>query len=163
MEPAEAQDPSKLDASRAGAPTVRDPLGRELQKWIQCTKCEKWRKIPYSIDTETQIPEDWSCANNVWDDGFALCSVPQQLSDDEIDAVLQLQEEQLGAAEAAAAQAPLLHRDEYAATHDDASLYDDDDYEDNSRRHKKTNGRWARSWAWAWAWCTWKRPRTSRG
>lgn len=39
-------------------PVQYDRLGRELQKWIQCNKCEKWRKVPYGLD-DGEIPEEW--------------------------------------------------------------------------------------------------------
>jgi hypothetical protein len=134
----------------AMAPAV-DRLGRELQKWIQCTKCMKWRKVPYTLD-DALISEDWTCLNNVWDDAHASCDIDQQLSDDEIDSILQYQADQLEAAEraqaaAAAAQAAVLHEPtmhELAASYDDPSAYDDDDYEEGSRRNKRTNGRWGR-------------------
>jgi hypothetical protein len=131
------------------APAV-DRLGRDLQKWIQCTKCMKWRKVPYTLE-DSQIPEDWTCLNNVWDDVHASCDIEQQLSDDEIDAILQYQADQLEAAERAVAAAaaaavvmaePAMH--ELAASYDDPSAYDDDDYEEGSRRNKRTNGRWGR-------------------
>ncbi|MGA1531177.1 MAG: cysteine-tryptophan domain-containing zinc finger protein [Kiritimatiellia bacterium] len=73
--------------------------GRELQKWIQCCKCEKWRKVPYSIDEE-QIPDSWTCQDNLWDSVYNSCEVDQELSDDKIDEILAVQGEQ----ELAAAQ-----------------------------------------------------------
>lgn len=26
---------------------------KDLQKWVQCCACEKWRKVPYSVRLET--------------------------------------------------------------------------------------------------------------
>lgn len=64
---ADPSDPA-ADAAAAVAAALRglpqhvpvqyDRLGRELQKWIQCNKCEKWRKVPYGLD-DGDIPEEW--------------------------------------------------------------------------------------------------------
>ena len=130
-----------------------DRLGREMQKWIQCTSCLKWRRVPYTLD-DSQISEDWTCVNNIWDTAHASCDISQELSDDAIDAILQYQADQLVAAEraameaaaeaAAAAHAAEAPMHELAAAYDDPSAYDDDDYEEGSRKNKRTNGRWGR-------------------
>ena len=124
-----------------------DQIGRELQKWTQCAACEKWRKIPYTVDDD-QLPDDWTCAQNVWDSKYSTCDMPQQLTNDEIDSILQLQAEQLEAAEqaaAAAAAVAVVHDQpyEYAASYDDPNAYDDEDYDEGNRR-KKSGGRWSR-------------------
>lgn len=59
-------------------PVQYDRLGRELQKWIQCNKCEKWRKVPYGLD-DRDIPEEWQCKDNVWDAQYNSCDVQQQV------------------------------------------------------------------------------------
>lgn len=87
------------------------------QKWVQCAKCNLWRKVCFSPETlsldqwlhftqsdrqpqglcwlqvpftlhDEDISEDWECANNVWDKAYASCSIPQALSDNEIDNIL---------------------------------------------------------------------------
>ncbi len=45
-------------------PVQYDRLGRELQKWIQCNKCEKWRKVPYGLD-DGDIPEEWQVSSRL--------------------------------------------------------------------------------------------------
>jgi hypothetical protein len=47
--------------------------------------------VPYDLNDE-DIPEDWTCENNVWDEEHQSCSVPQALSDEQIDEILALQE-----------------------------------------------------------------------
>ncbi len=32
----------------------------EIQEWVQCVTCSKWRKIPSGVDSKS-LPEDWSC------------------------------------------------------------------------------------------------------
>ena len=50
-------------------------------------------QVPYTLVDE-DIPDDWSCADNVWDPGHRSCDVPQALSDERIDEIL-LQQVQL--------------------------------------------------------------------
>lgn len=80
-------DAAMADAAGAAAalrglpqqvPVQYDRLGRELQKWIQCSRCEKWRKVPYGLNDE-DIPEEWQCRDNVWDVQFNSCNVQQQV------------------------------------------------------------------------------------
>ena len=80
------EDAGHADTKPSPIVPAVDRLGRELQKWIQCIKCGKWRKVPYTLD-DADIPEDWACMHNVWDGAHASCDIAQQLSDDEIDAI----------------------------------------------------------------------------
>lgn len=122
-----------LQALETKSPVPTDVLGRELQKWIQCCKCEKWRKVPYSID-EDQIPDNWICDDNVWDSAYNSCEVKQELSDDKIDEILALQGEQELAY--AQGQSPLPnHQTSYE------NMYDYDAFEDSSKRGGKKNNR----------------------
>lgn len=59
-------------------PVQYDRLGRELQKWIQCSRCEKWRRVPYGLD-DNAIPDEWQCKDNVWDPPHNSCDVQQQV------------------------------------------------------------------------------------
>jgi hypothetical protein len=85
----------------------RDPAASHTpQKWVQCAKCSKWRKVrsvqdslvddanpgnapqvPFNI-TDEDLPDDWQCRSNRWDPSFSVCSVPQELSNKEIDDIL---------------------------------------------------------------------------
>lgn len=47
-------------------------------------------QVPYDL-REDDTPDDWECQNNVWDENHASCSVPQELTDKEIDNILALQ------------------------------------------------------------------------
>ena len=68
----------------------------ELQKWIQCLACNKWRRIPYHMP-DNALPEHWVCASNVWDPDRASCFVPQTMTDEQIDDILARQEGLLAA------------------------------------------------------------------
>ncbi|GIM15000.1 hypothetical protein Vretimale_17869 [Volvox reticuliferus] len=63
----------------------------EMQKWVQCNKCQKWRKVPYTVKDD-DLPEDWECKHNTWDMRHASCLSPQALSNEEIDHILALQQ-----------------------------------------------------------------------
>ncbi|GMH39777.1 hypothetical protein BSKO_07675 [Bryopsis sp. KO-2023] len=58
-----------------------------LQKWVQCTRCKKWRRVPFQLK-DVDLGENWECKDNAWDSQFSSCSVPQALSDEQIDAIL---------------------------------------------------------------------------
>ena len=53
-------------------------------------------QVPFKLRDE-DIPDDWSCERNIWDREHASCSVPQALTDEEIDEILALQVRLLGA------------------------------------------------------------------
>jgi len=108
----EKSDVAELDALMAlgelasAGPTGPDPVvaptevpvvgavaKEDLQKWVQCCSCERWRRVPYSIE-EDQIPDSWTCADNLWDSKYNSCEVEQALSDDRIDEILAQQEKQ---------------------------------------------------------------------
>lgn len=53
----------------------------EISEWVQCNKCEKWRKVPKSIDVKS-LPEKWFCSLNTWVvPSLAKCSVRQEEDD----------------------------------------------------------------------------------
>ena len=51
--------------------------------WIQCDKCDKWRKVPLSIDTET-LPDSWECTMNTWNLLYAKCSAKEEEDEPEL-------------------------------------------------------------------------------
>lgn len=44
------------------------------QEWVQCEKCEKWRRLPRHISAK-DLPEVWFCTMNTWDPRSASCAV----------------------------------------------------------------------------------------
>lgn len=52
--------------------------------------------MPYTV-TDEQLGDDWQCQDNVWDPAAASCDVPQVLSNEEIDSILALQDQQTAA------------------------------------------------------------------
>eukprot|EP01041_Mallomonas_annulata_P003254 gene3254-6439_t len=52
----------------------------ERVDWVQCNRCEKWRKVPISIDVSS-LPDIWLCRLNFWDPAFARCSAREEVED----------------------------------------------------------------------------------
>ena len=55
--------------------------------WAQCEACDKWRKLPLTVDVDS-LPDQWYCSLNVWEDAEKnKCSAPQESpATDEVDA-----------------------------------------------------------------------------
>lgn len=47
-------------------------------------------QVPFTLQ-DVDIPDDWECAQNVWDEEHNSCTVPQALTDAEIDEILSFQ------------------------------------------------------------------------
>lgn len=45
--------------------------------WVACDACEKWRKLPATVD-EHELPENWTCADNIWDPAHASCDAEEE-------------------------------------------------------------------------------------
>jgi len=46
------------------------------QEWVQCEKCEKWRRLPPRIKAK-ELPDVWTCDMNDWDPRSASCAVQE--------------------------------------------------------------------------------------
>lgn len=44
-------------------------------------------QVPYALVDE-EIPDHWTCSDNLWDASRRSCTVPQELPDNEIDEIL---------------------------------------------------------------------------
>eukprot|EP00798_Chlamydomonas_sp_ICE-L_P025171 gene25171-10801_t len=84
-----------LQANAYGGRGIR-PSKETLQKWVQCNKCHKWRKVPYHI-RDNELTDEWECGDNVWNQACQSCSVEQELSNEEIDHILMAQQGANGA------------------------------------------------------------------
>ncbi|KAL9245134.1 hypothetical protein vseg_018819 [Gypsophila vaccaria] len=64
--------------------------------WVCCDECEKWRCIPAKLaDVIEETNGQWTCKDNQ-DQAFADCSIPQEKSNSEINAELQISDEEDG-------------------------------------------------------------------
>ena len=54
---------------------------KHVWQWVQCEKCDKWRRLPSTIDSSS-LPEKWYCSMNTWDIALAKCSAKQENDQD---------------------------------------------------------------------------------
>ena len=52
-------------------------LLRVRDSWLQCDACNKWRKVPASVEMG-DLPETFVCADNDWEPEYASCDIPQE-------------------------------------------------------------------------------------
>ena len=52
----------------------------DSQEWVQCEKCNKWRRLPPRIRAE-DLPEVWYCTMNTWDIRVATCAAPEDFAE----------------------------------------------------------------------------------
>ncbi|CBZ50001.1 cw-type zinc finger domain-containing protein,related [Neospora caninum Liverpool] len=53
-------------------------------RWVQCDKCDKWRRLPGCTDTEyaaLMANPRWQCNKNRWDQARASCTAPEEEGD----------------------------------------------------------------------------------
>lgn len=48
----------------------------ENLEWVQCEKCEKWRKLPPHVSAD-ELPDVWYCSMNTWNPDSASCTAPE--------------------------------------------------------------------------------------
>ena len=60
------------------SPIVSRPATK--QEWVQCDKCEKWRRLPPRISPE-DLPDVWYCSMNTWDVNLATCTAVEEKHD----------------------------------------------------------------------------------
>ncbi|KAL5579326.1 hypothetical protein UlMin_011768 [Ulmus minor] len=70
------------DAPILGKPTIfaTNNAGEKIQ-WVQCEDCFKLRKLP----GDALLPSKWTCSDNSWDRERSFCSVPQELTPEELE------------------------------------------------------------------------------
>ena len=59
----------------------RKPKEAKQQEWVQCEKCDKWRRLPSHIKAK-DLPEIWYCSMNTWDPRSASCAVQDDFKAD---------------------------------------------------------------------------------
>jgi CW-type Zinc Finger len=59
-------------------PTPTDD-GENLE-WVQCEKCDKWRKLPPHVSAD-DLPDVWTCDMNNWNPSSASCDAPEDKSE----------------------------------------------------------------------------------
>ena len=46
-------------------------------EWVQCDRCQQWRKLPRHISKDS-LPTEWFCEMNSWAPAYASCNVAQE-------------------------------------------------------------------------------------
>lgn len=65
-------------ANSSSGQTQADP--NDNLEWVQCEKCEKWRKLPTHISAD-ELPDVWYCSLNTWNPASASCDAPEDKAD----------------------------------------------------------------------------------
>ncbi|CAB9503547.1 CW-type Zinc Finger [Seminavis robusta] len=55
-------------------------------EWVQCEKCDKWRKLPSEISAD-ELPDVWYCSMNTWNPQSASCSAAEDSLENQQDVV----------------------------------------------------------------------------
>ncbi|KAF8026567.1 hypothetical protein BT93_F3148 [Corymbia citriodora subsp. variegata] len=87
-------DAGLVPISTPGSGTMsRDPGEQHLPSrnaWVRCDDCYKWRRIPAALaDSIEDTNSHWTCKDNM-DIAFADCSIPQEKSNADINAELDI-------------------------------------------------------------------------
>jgi hypothetical protein len=61
-----------------GAPRQTDEA--ENLEWVQCERCDKWRKLPPHVSAD-ELPDVWYCNMNTWNPSSAACDAPEDKAD----------------------------------------------------------------------------------
>lgn len=65
------------DGTRVSSSEKKDDDNVE---WVQCEKCEKWRKLPPYMSAD-ELPDTWYCTMNTWNPGAASCETAEDKAD----------------------------------------------------------------------------------
>ena len=50
------------------------------QEWVQCEKCNKWRKLAPHVSAD-DLPDIWTCSLNTWNPASSSCDAPEDKAD----------------------------------------------------------------------------------
>ena len=75
---AKEKEMQRQNTQRTPEPVPEAP--RAIVRWIECTKCNKWRKVGVGIDLDA-LPDNWQCDMNGWDPSRASCTIPEEVDD----------------------------------------------------------------------------------
>ncbi len=54
---------------------------KKSDNWVQCDRCQKWRRLPMDVDT-TKLPDSWYCDMNLWDHERNSCAAAEDVDGD---------------------------------------------------------------------------------
>lgn len=83
---ADGKKPGRKRGRPARSQTTTTPLSAQESRdednveWVQCEKCEKWRKLPPDISAD-ELPDTWYCSMNTWNPASASCQAAEDQAD----------------------------------------------------------------------------------
>ncbi|KAF4139163.1 CW-type Zinc Finger [Phytophthora infestans] len=54
-----------------------NPIATKQDDWVQCDKCQKWRRLPNQVNV-SELPTVWYCKMNKWDKRHNKCSALEE-------------------------------------------------------------------------------------
>jgi hypothetical protein len=75
-----ARDPNKDSEQGSRSSSTDKPGDGENVEWVQCEKCDKWRKLPPHISAD-ELPDVWYCTMNTWNPNSASCETDEDIAD----------------------------------------------------------------------------------
>ncbi|CAI5737870.1 unnamed protein product [Peronospora destructor] len=54
-----------------------NPIATKQDDWVQCDKCQKWRRLPNQVNV-SELPAVWYCKMNHWDKRHNKCSAEEE-------------------------------------------------------------------------------------
>jgi len=81
-----SEQPKVKVGRKRGRPARNPPASSQEKKdddnvqWVQCEKCDKWRKLPPHIEPD-ELPDRWYCSMNTWNPDSASCESPEDKAD----------------------------------------------------------------------------------
>jgi len=74
-----SREPSR-NSTQTTCTRVNDNEDEDNVEWVQCDKCEKWRKLPPDISAD-ELPDVWNCSMNTWNPSAASCDAAEDKTD----------------------------------------------------------------------------------
>lgn len=72
--------PTASSSSNNNDTTNNNNEDEDNVEWVQCDKCEKWRKLPPDISAD-ELPDIWNCSMNTWNPRSASCEADEDKTD----------------------------------------------------------------------------------
>jgi len=73
--------PARNQTTCVPVSTANDKEDEDNVEWVQCDKCQKWRKLPPDISAD-EMPDEWNCSMNTWNPSSASCQAPEDKTDE---------------------------------------------------------------------------------
>ncbi|XP_051139160.1 histone-lysine N-methyltransferase ASHH2 isoform X2 [Andrographis paniculata] len=80
-----------LNSMKFSSDGVVEQQNHSKYGWVLCDECAKWRRIPGALANKIEPDHRWTCKENA-DSNFADCSIPQEITDEEINRELGISE-----------------------------------------------------------------------